>query len=91
MAARRPLWRQIIAKANDERGEYQRPDSAPDQAARAPRRSSPLLEGETPDGREDNDAGHMQGPAGKAEGPHLALAHRVEKELEVPDRPAERG
>src|SRR3546814_10741382 len=28
---------------------------------------------------------------GEAEAPHLAFAHRVEEELEVPQRPAERG
>ena len=45
----------------------------------------PLLEDEAPEGGEDDDAGHVKGPAGEVVLAHLGLAHGVEEELEVPD------
>ena len=45
----------------------------------------PLFEDEAPEGGEDDDAGHVEGPAGEVVFAHLGLAHGVEEELEVPD------
>src|SRR3546814_16148812 len=64
---------------------------APHEAAHARRGILPLLEAEAPQRAEDDDARHVERPRGEAEAPHLAFAHRVEEELEVPQRPAERG
>ena len=47
--------------------------------------AAPLFEGESPEGGEDDDAGHVEGPAGEVVLAHLGLAHGVEEELEVPD------
>ena len=51
----------------------------------------PLLEGEAPEGGEDDDAGHVKGPAGEIVLAHLGLSHGVEEELEVPDDPGHGG
>src|SRR5580704_15609894 len=47
-------------------------------------RAAPLLETQPPKRAEDDDAGHVQSPTGKAVFAHLGFAHGVEKELEIP-------
>ena len=44
-----------------------------------------------PRGAEDDDAGHVQRPTGKSVFADLRLAHGVEEELEIPQRPRRRG
>jgi len=44
----------------------------------------PTPSGQSPEAAKDNDAGHVQGPAGKFILSHLGFAHGVEEELEIP-------
>ena len=53
--------------------------------------SAPFFESETPECGEQDDAGHVEGPAGEVVLAHLGLAHGVEEELEVPDDAGEGG
>src|SRR5271157_2289313 len=48
--------------------------------------SRPFPQRDSPEGAEDHDAGHVQGPARELEPSHLSLAHGVEEKLEVPGR-----
>ena len=46
--------------------------------------SFPLVEINAPQRAENDDAGHVQAPTGKAKLSHLGLAHGIEEELHVP-------
>ena len=49
-------------------------------------RAFPFVENPAPHRTEDDNAGHVQGPRGKAELAHLGLAHGVKEELKIPSR-----
>jgi len=50
------------------------------------------VEGYAPEGAEDDDAGHVEGPAGEAVFfAHLGFAHGVEEELQVPGESGDGG
>ena len=49
----------------------------------------PFFKTNSPERAEDNDAGYVEGPAGKFVADHLAFAHSVEEELEVPGGPGQ--
>lgn len=49
-----------------------------------PARSFPFMENPAPHRAEYNNAGHMEGPTGKAEFTHLGFAHGVEEKLKIP-------
>ena len=78
------------AEADDDGGEDEQPDAGGDDAVHLATRALPFVEYPAPHGAENDDARHVQGPAGEAEAPHLGLAHRVEEELEIPTRAGQR-
>ncbi|KAG5731111.1 hypothetical protein E4T56_gene4844, partial [Termitomyces sp. T112] len=81
---------QHIPAADHHRRADQQTDAAPHQRAGAHRGAQPFLERKAPERGKQDDAGHMQRPAGEAIFAHLALAHRVEEELAIPQRAAQR-
>src|SRR6202042_666831 len=83
--------RQVIADADQYGRTHQRADPKPNQPPCATARTCPFAQGKTPQCREQNVAGHVQGARGKRIASHLALAHRVEEELEVPQGAAKCG
>lgn len=46
----------------------------------------PFFQRKTLQGAEDDDAGHMQCPAGELKAAHLRFAHGVKEKLHVPSR-----
>ena len=76
---------EVVAVAYDDGGADEKEEAGGYEGFRAAAGASPLFEEESPEGCEDNDAGHVKGPAGEVVLAHLGLAHGVEEELEVPD------
>ena len=66
-------------------------EAAGDAQAGAMFRILPLFQRNAPQRGEDDDAGHVQRPAGEVVFAHLRLAHRVEEELEIPDHACKCG
>ena len=75
----------VVAVADDDGGSDQQEEAAGDQQLGAHAGAVPLLQHQAPEGGEDDDRGHVQGPGGEVVLAHLGLAHGVEEELEVPD------
>ena len=82
---------EVVAVADDDGGADEKEEAGGYQGFGAAAGSAPLFEGEAPEGGEEDDAGHVEGPAGEVVLAHLGLAHGVEEELEVPDDACERG
>ncbi len=79
-----------ITVADNHRGHHQDGQTEEERGLRFAAASLPLFECDAPQRAEDDDAGHMQCPAGEFEVSHLGLAHAVEEELQVPDTPCQR-
>lgn len=50
-------------------------------------RALPFFQRKTPQGAEDDDAGHMQCPTGELKAAHLRFPHGVKEKLQVPGGP----
>jgi hypothetical protein len=75
----------VVAVADDDGRPDEQGEATGDQQLGAQAGAVPLLEDEAPEGGEDYDRRHMQGPGGEVVLAHLGLAHRIEEELKVPD------
>ena len=82
---------EVVAVTYDDGGCDEKEEACGYQGFGATAGSAPLLEREAPEGGEENDAGHVEGPAGEVVPAHFGLAHGVEEKLEVPDDAGERG
>ena len=82
---------EVVAVADDDGGADEKEETCGYEGFGAAAGSAPLLEREAPEGGEEDDAGHVEGPAGEVVLAHLGLAHGVEEKLEVPDDAGERG
>src|SRR3984885_9389997 len=82
---------ECVSQTDDDRGTYQhqQPDRQQDETTLTG--AAPLPQAQAPERGENDDAGHVEGPARKAVASHLALAHGVEKELEIPGRAGKRA
>ena len=76
---------EVVAVADDYGGTDEEEEACGYEDFCATASASPLFQEEAPERGEDNDAGHVEGPAGEVVLAHLGLAHGVEEELEVPD------
>ena len=76
---------EVVAVAYDEGGGDEEDEAGGDEDSGAAAGASPLFEDQAPEGGEENDAGHVEGPGGEVVLAHPGLAHGVEEELEVPD------
>ena len=74
----------VVPVTDNDRRRNQYQQAQGDQQLGSDTGTVPLFEGNTPQGAEDDDAGHVQRPTGKFEAPHLRLAHGVEEKLHVP-------
>src|SRR5277367_3116959 len=77
----------VCTNANNDRGKHKGRDPRGNQAMRLFAGAFPLVKVYAPQGAENNDAGHVQSPTGKAVRAHLDLAHRVKEKLKIPGRP----
>ena len=82
---------EVVAVADDYGGADEQEEAGGDEEFGAHAGAAPLLQDEAPEGGEDDDAGHVEGPGGEVVLAHLGLAHGVEEELEVPDDSGEGG
>ena len=82
---------EVVAVAHDDGGADEKEETCRNEGLGAATGAAPFFEEEAPEGGEDDDAGHVEGPAGEVVLAHLGLAHGVEEELEVPDDSCERG
>ena len=79
---------QQVPIPNDDCRSHQCKEGDPQEEFREHADVPPLLEEDTPQGPEDDDACHMDGSTREPIVSHLRLDHRVEEELEVPGCPA---
>ena len=82
---------EVVAVADDGGGRDQHQEAAGDQRFGSAAGASPFVQRDAPQGAEDDDAGHVQGPTGELVRAHLRLAHGVEEELEIPGDAGEGG
>ena len=75
------------SKTNNDGRKDEGGDAAGDEQVSLLARAFPFVKDPAPHGAEDDDAGHVQSPTGESVFVHLRLAHRVEEELEIPQRP----
>src|ERR1700722_7260312 len=82
---------EVVAVADDDSGGDEKKETNGYKKPGAEAGSTPLFQEETPEGCEDDDAGHVEGPTGEVVLAHPSLPHGVEEELEVPDHSGEGG
>ena len=81
----------VVAIAYDDGGGDEKQEAGGYEEFGAAGCSAPLVEDDAPEGGEDDDAGHVEGPGGEVVLAHPGLAHGVEEKLEVPDDAGECG
>ena len=82
---------EVVAVAYDDGGADEKEETRGYKGFGPAAGSAPLFEREAPEGGEEDDARHVEGPTGEVVLAHLCLAHGVEEELEVPDDSGEGG
>ena len=82
---------EVVAVADDDGGTDEKEEACGYKGFGATAGSAPFFESKAPESGKENNAGHVEGPAGEVVLAHLGLTHRVEEELEVPDDSGEGG
>src|SRR5262249_10191686 len=75
---------QIVAVSDNYRRRNQKKKRQRQQRSCSDSSTFPFFKSDAPKAAEDDDAGHVQRPAGEAIAVYLTLVHGVEEELEIP-------
>ena len=77
--------------SNDDGGRNQGGYAGSNQAVSLPAGTFPFMKKPAPGRAENDDARHVQGPAGKPVTAHLGFTHRIKEELKIPGGAGQRG